>query len=372
MTPSIEAPATGRKTSAVLPWLRARGWAILTGFRSHAAIYAIALGTYAAAMIQNHMLGEKVSLGLPGIAGALVFMVASCVVSIWLFADLVRLWRAGHSGSPTWALADTLFNKILTPGRIANAFHAFMATGFFAIGFTVMKSNIPRVNPFSWDQTFMAMDRALHFGMLPHELLAPLFQHPLVTLVVNFIYNAWFLLLTGFYLWQGFRDRDTPLRQRFFIAYFMCWAIGTNLLGTILSSAGPCFYGRVVPGPDPYAGLMAYLGQVNATYPVWALNAQEMLWESYVTSKGAVSGISAMPSMHVGTAVIFFLCARASGQRWVTWLTGLFLVMIPIGSVVLGWHYAVDAYAGALIALACWWLAGWWVKRDPFVSSRPS
>lgn len=372
MNTSIEAPASRRTASRVLPWLRERGQAILSGFRAHRAIYAIALATYAAAMIQNGLLGEDVSLGLPGIAGALVILLAACVVSFWLFADLVRLWRAGYAGSPTRALADRLFNGILTPGRIANGLHAFLATGFFAIGFSAMKSNIPKANPFSWDETFMAMDRALHFGVLPHEILAPLFQYPLVTLIVNFIYNAWFLMLTGFYLWQGFRDRNTPLRQQFFISYFVCWAIGTNLLGTIFASAGPCFYGRLVPGPDPYAGLMAYLGQVNAVYPVWALNAQEMLWESYVASDGAISGISAMPSMHVGTVVIFFLCARASGVRWLTWLTGLFLVMIPVGSVLLAWHYAVDAYAGALIALACWWLAGLWVKRYPPVNSRPS
>lgn len=372
MNTSTETPSTRRAQSRALPWLRARGLAILWGFRSHLAIYAIAMATYAAAMIQSGLLGENVSLGLPGLAGTLVLLVAACVVSIQLFADLIRLWRKGYTGSPTRAVMDNLFNGILTPGRIANGFHAFLATSFFAIGFSALKSNIPRANPFSWDETFMAMDRALHFGMLPHEILAPLFQHPPVTLVMNFVYNAWFLMLTGFYLWQGFRDRDTPLRQQFFISYFLCWAIGTCLLGTIFASGGPCFYGRLVPGPDPYAGLMAYLEQVNAVYPVWALNAQEMLWESYVTSKGAISGISAMPSMHVGTALIFFLCARASGVRWLTWLTGLFLAMIPLGSVLLAWHYAVDAYAGALIALACWWLAGQWVKRHPPLSSRPS
>lgn len=371
MTTSIEAPTRGA-TALVLAWLRDRAWAILTGFRRHRTIYAIAFATYAAGMIQSRMLGESVSLGLPGIAGGLVLLVAACVVSFRLLADLIRLWRSGSKASPSRAMADSLFNRILTPGRIANGFHAFIATSFFAIGFSAMKSNIPRVNPFAWDETFMAMDRALHFGVLPHEILAPLFQHPPVTLGVNFIYNSWFLMLTGFYLWQGFRDRDTALRQQFFISYFLCWAIGTNLLGTIFASAGPCFYGRLVPGPDPYAGLMSYLGQVNASYPVWALNAQENLWESYASSKGAISGISAMPSMHVGTTVIFFLCARASGLRWLTWLAGLFLVMIPIGSVVLGWHYAVDAYAGALIALGCWWLAGIWVRRYPPVSSRPS
>jgi membrane-associated phospholipid phosphatase len=96
-----------------------------------------------------------------------------------------------------------------------------------------------------------------------------------------------------------------------------------------------------------------------------------MLWESYETSEGMISGISAMPSMHVATAVLFFLCARGAGIAWLSWATGIFAVMIQIGSVLLAWHYAVDGYAGALLALGCWWLAGWWVKRG-WLSSRPS
>lgn len=372
MTSSAETPSRPAMGKA-LSWFRERGWAILSGFRRHLAIYVIAFATYAAGMIQSHMLGETVSLSLPGLAGSSILVVAAGVISFWLLADLVKLWRSGYAGSPTVALASILFNKILTPGRIANGVHIFLATGFFAIGFSTLKSNIPKVNPFSWDQSFMELDRVLHFGVLPHELLAPLFQYPLVTFVINFIYNAWFFMLMGYYLWQGFRDRDTALRQQFFIAYFMCWALGTSLFGTIFSSAGPCFYGRLLPGADPYAGLMAYLNATNAIYPIWAIGTQDMLWDSYVTSEGAISGISAMPSMHVGTSVIFFLCARASGIRWLSWLAGSFAVMILLGSVLLAWHYAVDGYAGALIALFCWWLAGLWVRRGgDAVSSRPS
>lgn len=371
MTTAAE-PSLRSATSGAWSWVSLRLRAILSATRAHLAIYAIALATYAAAMIQNHMLGEEVSLGLPGLAGGSILIVAMGLISFWLLYDLVKLWRSGYSGSPTVALTKTLFNTILTPGRIANGFHAFVATGFFAIGFTTLKSNIPKVHPFSWDEALMQLDRMLHFGRLPHEILAPVFQYPFVTFLVNVAYNAWFFLLMGYYLWQGFRDRDTPLRQRFFISYLLCWVLGTGLMGTIFSSAGPCFYGRLLPGPDPYAGLMAYLNQASGIYPVWALSTQNMLWDSYAESKGLISGISAMPSMHVGTSVIFFLCARAASIRWLAWLTGIFAATILIGSVVLAWHYAVDGYVGALIALFCWWIAGLWVKHSPAISSRPS
>ena len=108
---------------------------------------------------------------------------------------------------------------------------------------------------------------------------------------------------------------------------------------------------------------MSYLAGVNAIYPIWAVGTQDMLWESYVSSQGTISGISAMPSMHVGTSVIFFLCARASGIRWLTWFTGIFAVMVMLGSVLLAWHYAVDGYFAWGLTLVLWWAAGRMARR---------
>ena len=65
-----------------------------------------------------------------------------------------------------------------------------------------------------------------------------------------------------------------------------------------------------------------------------------------------------MPSLHVATSVLFILLARAWGQRWFLWFTVPFAGLILIGSIVLGWHYAVDGYAGGVLAVICWWFAG--------------
>ena len=81
-----------------------------------------------------------------------------------------------------------------------------------------------------------------------------------------------------------------------------------------------------------------------------------MLWDSYVNNKDPL-GISAFPSMHNAMATIFAL---------VTWRTNrklgiafvIFAALILIGSVQLGWHYAVDGYGAIAIALVCWWIGG--------------
>jgi membrane-associated phospholipid phosphatase len=63
------------------------------------------------------------------------------------------------------------------------------------------------------------------------------------------------------------------------------------------------------------------------------------------------SGISAMPSMHIATATIFVLAARRTA-----WLVPAvtFWAMTFIGSVYLGYHYAVDAPVAAVVAALCW------------------
>ena len=78
---------------------------------------------------------------------------------------------------------------------------------------------------------------------------------------------------------------------------------------------------------------------------------------------GRLAGISAMPSMHVATSVLIAFYA-ATHARWAGWFCWIFAALIMIGSVHLGWHYAVDGYFGAAIA----WMA-WTIARK--ISSRP-
>ncbi len=115
---------------------------------------------------------------------------------------------------------------------------------------------------------------------------------------------------------------------------------------------------------------MAYLRATNEIYPIWAVSTQDILWASHLAGFGDVEGVSAMPSMHVATTILFFLLAFAAGKRRLGWFLVGFSLAIFLGSVLLGWHYAVDGYLGALIAYACWKLAGRIVRGG--VNSRPS
>ena len=97
------------------------------------------------------------------------------------------------------------------------------------------------------------------------------------------------------------------------------------------------------------------LQKFNDIRPVWALSVQEALWQSHVAT-GPISGISAMPSVHVASSTLLALYGFQHA-RWSGIALGLFAAIIMIGSVHLGWHYAIDGYFGALLAWACWRLA---------------
>jgi len=167
-----------------------------------------------------------------------------------------------------------------------------------------------------------------------------------------------------FLFFQILQWRDDTLRLQGLLAFGLTWFVGTNLLGTVFSSAGPCYYGMVAQGTDPFRPLMAFLHAANEKVPILSLNVQTLLWDAFAThNMSAGDGISAMPSMHVASAVLFVFVV-AHYRRWLAWGAAAFAVVIFLGSIILGWHYAVDGYVGAALAAACWYISGYLVRSD--------
>ena len=246
-------------------------------------------------------------------------------------------------------------------GRLASGVPMLVALVAFLPIFSKLKSAIPRFNPYTWDDTWIWLDRALH-GTDPWRLLQPLVGYPAVTALLAFFYHLWILLLYVGAAYFCFFHADRVLRARFFIAYFACWAILGVGMATALSSAGPCFVGPLF-GDHRFDEQMAYLRSANEVYPIMVLPVQDMLLESYRTAgSGLGRGISAMPSMHVSIAVLF---ALAVGQlsRAIGVVLGLFAAVVMIGSVHLAYHYAVDGYASIVGTYLIWLAAGVLARR---------
>lgn len=347
--------------------------AVLAGFRRHALLYAFAALVMAAAVAEAWLLSLPLDFQMVKLFTGPVLLILAVMVLLGLVAEIIRLARAGHEGSVAAALWIKLRDDYLAPVRISNALHAFLFMTAYMVGYTFIKKAIPSAHPFSWDGSFALWDQAVHFGHQPYALLSFL-NVPVITFVLNVNYNIWFFVMFALWFWQGFGAHDTRLRLHFLLGFTLTWFLGTCVLGTVFSSVGPCFFGRLIPGADPYAPAMAWLATANQTYPIWSLNVMNELWKTYETGTGLVNGISAMPSMHVGTSVLFAILGFSSGKRWLGYLLSVFAAMIFLGSVHLAWHYAIDGYAGALIAMFGWWLSGRlidWARPELAAAANP-
>ncbi len=249
------------------------------------------------------------------------------------------------------------------PERIANGLVAFVLLALFTPAFSFIKDVIPILVPFSWDVTFAAADQALHFGKNPYEILWPIIQSPVVVTILNGAYHFWFFLMFFLLSLACFMRRNPEIRMTFLLAYLLTWCVGGNLLAVVFSSAGPVYYARLGFG-DQFQPLMDQLAANARISPVWALNIQETLWNGYL-GNGARLGISAMPSMHIGSTVLMTMFV-ANHSRIGGWIMMVFLFAIFLGSIVLGWHYAIDGYAAVLVAVATWKLAAWIVRSTKF------
>ena len=133
----------------------------------------------------------------------------------------------------------------------------------------------------------------------------------------------------------------------------LTWFLVGTVGALLLSSAGPPYYAAVTGQPSPYAELFLVLKREA----VPALGSQTALWKAYQRGANRFGfGISAMPSVHVASATLL-ACLGFSVHRLLGWLFMLGAVLIFLTSVMLGWHYALDGYVGAGIAVGVWWVS---------------
>lgn len=238
---------------------------------------------------------------------------------------------------------DTLWRAL----RLTSLFAAFILT------FPVWKAQIPTFNPYSWDMAFAALDRTLHFGIQPWEALNAVTGYGWITISLDKIYYLWFPAIF-MALGAAALSAENRVSQRFLISFALSWIIIGVALAIAFSSAGPIFLDRLTGAPGEFAALTANLEAVDAVHTLRTIQVRDQLWASYLgMDTGIVSGISAMPSMHNAICVLMFLAARHI-HRVVAIAAGLFALVIFTGSVHLGWHYAIDGYASAILVAVIW------------------
>jgi membrane-associated phospholipid phosphatase len=326
-------------------------------FRVHWPFFMLALAytlttQVLVAGVPNYKQAPLVAL----VVGFISFSLPAGIVAVFLFRLLLQYPLSVKPDSPVKQMGRDIAELFKSPRWLVTGVPLLLAMILFNKSMLELKPLIPAINAFSWDQTFMQLDRNLHFGVDPWVLLQPLMGYDAVSFVTNILYNFWFLALFGTFVWFGFARRADVVRTQFFLAYMLTWWIGGGLLAVYFSSAGPVYYSNIGLAPDPFTPLMDYLKDVNTRLPIWSLQTQQLLWDGHIGKSQAI-GISAFPSMHNASSLLFALAAwKLSRKAGIVF--GIYCMIILVGSVHLGWHYAVDGYAGLLLAAACWWVAG--------------
>jgi hypothetical protein len=214
---------------------------------------------------------------------------------------------------------------------------------FQFVSLTWTKALIPYVTPM-WADPMLADADAWIFGDDPWRLIHPIIMP--IEPVVDVLYALWALILKvclGAILFAPPSRNKSTLLLTFFLVMGLVGVFGQF----ILPSAGPIFWERMGLG-NRFADF------VPAAHAGWA---SDLLWEARAGDNlGFADGISAFPSMHVAGAVWMVLAMRLIYPK-VQSLLWAYLVLVLVGSVALGWHYAMDGIGAAAGTILCFVLA---------------
>lgn len=297
--------------------------------------------------------GVLVLSPLPYIQSLMIFAWVLLFFAVPLGA--ISLWR-NRPDRPIAFLTGQMMNSDRAR-RVVRGLPLIAGLIPFLIAFSMMKSSIGLFNTFGWDQAFIAWDSRMHGGDA-WLLLQPLMGYPIITAATAAAYHLWMMLLYGSCIHFAMFCKDDVLRHRFFFGFLGIWTIIGIGMATAFASYGPAFVEPLL-GIQTFRDQMDYLHAANETYPIMVLKVQQTLLDWHLTGNyGLGRGISAMPSMHVALAFLFFLAMRKT-SRVMGAVAGGFCFVILLGSVHLAYHYAVDGYVAIAATLIIWKAAGW-------------
>lgn len=237
--------------------------------------------------------------------------------------------------------------RVLTPASAWLWLRIWFAAMAMTYGYTWLKVSIPLLRPELFDPQLWRLDRLVHLGLSPSVFAWELVRGTWLATATDLWYGAWVTTVLAMLSWV-YLSPDLPARRNFAFACSFLWLVGVWIYFAV-PALGPCY-----ASPDAFAGLAEEMPRAAA--------GQQALWSNYANllegrRDGILRqfkpylGIAAFPSLHVGAHWLFALWARRHARRLFV-LFALATLLTFLGSLATGWHYAVDGYAGMLLAWA--------------------
>jgi len=249
-----------------------------------------------------------------------------------------RLWPRG-------ALRAYL-REIATVAWFVDTVRILVACTILFHSFSWLKVLIPFVNGRIWDAELAWFDQAFHLGISPNRFFVALFEGTPVLTLIDWTYYSWVpfaVALFGFF--ATFPDVRT--RARFTFSHVAIWTLGVWIY-VAMPAVGPG-----LAFPEDWTGVHDSL-PVTVSFQSTLLQNYDLVLKAKQTGLfgslfNPAIGVAAMPSLHVGIDWLLLLWCRRRARRLLSFMVIAFVIHF-LGSVVTGWHYAVDAYVGMAIA----------------------
>jgi hypothetical protein len=272
------------------------------------------------------------------------------VVPMALFVlGAAALRAAGVAAVDGTSRAGRLLRATFRPDSALDLVRLLLFASLVYHGHIWLKVIVPFLNPQLFDAGLARLDAAIHFGLNPGPFAIGLFPWPLVLRVLDVYYAAFVPLTVAGMAWF-LTAPSRRERARFAAGFALLWLAGAWLYVAV-PALGPCY----VYGAD-YAEAARSLPLQAATQNLLVTHYRALLGAAATGTSMRilpVLGIGAMPSLHVAAHAFLALFARRrSRPLFLAFTAATFLTFW--GSLVTGWHYAVDGYAGLLLALLCW------------------
>ncbi len=229
--------------------------------------------------------------------------------------------------------------------------------------FTFFKQTTLRDAGFGYGPWIAEADRAL-FGTDPWRITHLVLASPWSTQALDLAYHAWFAPMTLGVAFCAFAKPGSVVAWRYLATYCLLWIVLGSFLAYAFPAAGPIYFSSFQQETGRFAELTHMLASEDAalrTYGAAGLSALDYQEQLLVNFKhGTIilgGGISAMPSLHNALAVLF-ACAAWHVSRPLGWLMTAYAGIVWIGSIHLGWHYALDGVVALVATLGLWKLSG--------------